>query len=143
MVFDKNRIEFYGNYELFYKREKKLSDEDLKNWDELKKTLDFKFYKKSYQITDLKKTKQLYKDHNKVDNYKLKQNKIVKHGTVNRKFLYNYQLQDIRIDKNKLSLLKKIPQNLVLIIKKLKTLMMARTNWVTYFYRWKLNNPFL
>jgi len=92
---------------LFNKKDKKISEEDLENWDRLKKTLDFTFYKKSYHITDLEKTKQLYKDHNKVDNYKLKQNKIVKHGIVNRKFLHNYQLQDIRIDKNKLSLLKR------------------------------------
>ena len=125
------------------KKYKKLSEEDLENWNMLENTLDFKFYKKSYQIKEFEKTKQLYKDYNKVEKYKPKQHKIVRNGIVNRKFLNNYQLQDIRIDKNKLSLLKKIPQNLVLIIKKLKTLMMARTNWVTYFYRWKLNNPFL
>ena len=70
---------------MFNKKGKKLSEEDLENWDRLKKTLDFKFYKKSYQITDLRKTKKLYKDHNKLDNYKLKQNKIDKHGTVNKK----------------------------------------------------------
>ena len=92
---------------MFNKKDKKLSEEDLKNWDRLKKTLDFKFYKKPYQITDLERTKQLHKDHNKVENYKLKQNKIVKHGIVNKKFLNNYQLQDIRIDKKKLNLLKK------------------------------------
>jgi len=89
------------------KKNKKLSDEDLENWEKLKRTLDFKFYKKTYQITDLERTKQLLKYHNKVENYKLKQNKIVKHGIVDRKFLNNYQLQDIRIDKNKLSLLKR------------------------------------
>ena len=92
---------------MFKKKGKKLSEEDLENWDRLKTTLDFKFYKKSYQITDLEKTKQLYKDHNKVDKYKLKKNKIVKHGIVNGKLLNDYQLQDIRIDKNKLSLLKR------------------------------------
>ena len=92
---------------MFNKKDKKLSEEDLENWDRLKKTLDFKFYKKPYQITDLERTKLLHKDHNKVENYKLKQNKIVKHGIVDRKFLNNYQLQDIRIDKNKLSLLKR------------------------------------
>ena len=92
---------------MFSKKNKKLSDEDLENWDKLKKTLDFKFYKKPYQITDLERTKQLHKDHNKVKNYKLKQNKIAKHGIVDKKFLNNYQLQDIRIDKNKLSLLKR------------------------------------
>ena len=92
---------------MFSKKNKKLSDEDLENWDKLKKTLDFKFHNKPYQITDLERTKQLQKYHNKVENYKLKQNKIVKHGIVDRKFLNNYQLQDIRIDKNKLSLLKR------------------------------------
>ena len=63
---------------MFNRKDKKLSEEDLENWDRLKKTLDFKFYKKSYQITELEKTKQLYKDYSKVENYKLKQNKIVK-----------------------------------------------------------------
>ena len=92
---------------MFNKKDKKISEEDLENWDRLKKTLDFKFYKKSYKIADQEKTKPLCKNHNKVDNYKLKQNKVVKHGVVNKKFLNNYQLQDIRIDKNKLSLLKR------------------------------------
>ena len=92
---------------MFNRKDKKLSEEDLENWDRLKKTLDFKLYKKSYKITDLKKTKQLCKNHNKVSNYKVKQNKFVNHGIVNKKFLNNYQLQDIRIDKNKLSLLKR------------------------------------
>ena len=92
---------------MFKKKGKKLSEEDLENWDRLKTTLDFKFYKKSYQIKDLEKTKQLYKDHDKVDKYKLRKNKIVKHGIVNGKLLNDYQLQDIRIDKNKLSLLKR------------------------------------
>ena len=92
---------------MFNKKDKKLSEEDLENWNKLKKTLDFKFYKKSYQIKDLEKTNQLHKDHESVKNYKLKQNKTVKNTLVNRKFLNNYQLQDIRIDKNKLSLLKR------------------------------------
>jgi len=92
---------------LFNKKDKKLSEEDLENWNRLKETLDFKFYKKLYQITDLEKTKLLDKDHNKVKNYKLKQNNTVKNSLVNRKFLNNHQLQDIRIDKNKLSLLKR------------------------------------
>ena len=87
---------------------KKLSEEDLEYWDSLKKTIDFKFYKKSYQITELKKAKLFSKEQNKVENYKLKQNKIVKHSIGNKKFLNNNnQLQDIRIDKNKLSLLKR------------------------------------
>ena len=89
------------------KKDKKLSEQDLENWNRLKKTLDFKFYKKSYQITDLEKTNQLNKDNENVKNYKLKQNNTVKNSIVNRKFLNNYQLQDIRIDKNKLSLLKR------------------------------------
>ena len=89
------------------KKEKKLSEQDLENWNRLKKTLDFKFYKKSYQITDLEKTNQLHKDNENVNNHKLKQNNTVKNSIVNRKFLNNYQLQDIRIDKNKLSLLKR------------------------------------
>jgi len=92
---------------LFNKRDKKLSEEDLEYWNSLKETLDFKFYKKSYQITDLEKTKLLHKDHDDVKNYKLKKNNTVKNSIVNRKFLNNYQLQDIRIDKNKLSLLKR------------------------------------
>jgi DNA-nicking Smr family endonuclease len=92
---------------LFNKKDKKLSAEDLENWNKLKETLDFKLYKKLYQITDLEKTKLLHKDHNNVMNYKLKQNNIVKNSIVKRKFLNNHQLQDIRIDKNKLSLLKR------------------------------------
>ncbi len=92
---------------MFNKRDKKLSEEDLEYWNSLKETLDFKFYKKSYQITDLEKTKLLHKDHDDVKNYKLKKNNTVKNSIVNRKFLNNYQLQDIRIDKNKLSLLKR------------------------------------
>ena len=87
---------------------KKLSDEDLEYWDRLKKTIDFKFYKKSYQITELEKARLFSKEQNKVENYKLKQNKIVKHSIENKKFLNNNnQLQDIRIDKNKLNLLKR------------------------------------
>ena len=92
---------------MFNKKDKKLSVEDLENWNKLKETLDFKLYKKFYQITDLEKTKLLHKDHNNVMNYKLKQNNIVKNSIVKRKFLNNHQLQDIRIDKNKLSLLKR------------------------------------
>ena len=41
----------------------------------------------------------------------IKQNNNVKNSIVNRKFLNNYQLQDIRIDKNKLSLLKRVKLN--------------------------------
>ena len=89
------------------KKDKKLSEQDLENWNRLKKTLDFKFYKNSYQITDLEKTNQLHRDNENVKNYKFKQNNTAKNSIVNRKFLNNYQLQDIRIDKNKLSLLKR------------------------------------
>ena len=92
---------------MFNKKDKKLSAEDLENWNKLKETLDFKLNKKLYQITDLEKTKLLHKDHNNVMNYKLKQNNTVKNSIVKRKFLNNHQLQDIRIDKNKLSLLKR------------------------------------
>ena len=92
---------------MFNKKYKKLSEEDLENWDRLKNTLDFKFYKKSYQIKEFEKTKQLYKDYKKVEQYIPKKHKIVRNGIANRKFLNNYQLQDIRIDKNKLSLLKR------------------------------------
>ena len=89
------------------KKDKKLSEQDLENWNRLKKTLDFKFYKNSYQITDLEKTNQFHRDNENVKNYKFKQNNTAKNSIVNRKFLNNYQLQDIRIDKNKLSLLKR------------------------------------
>ena len=89
------------------KREKKLSEEDLKNWDRLKKTLDFKFYNKPYQIKELTNDKQITKKQNSVDHYTLKYNKILKNNIVNKKFLNSYQLEDIRIDKKKLSLLKK------------------------------------
>ena len=92
---------------MYYKKDKKLSEEDLEIWNRLKKTLDFKFYKKSFHITELEKTKQLQKDHIDVKNYKHKQNNTIKNSIVNRKFLNNHQLQDIRIDKNKLSLLKR------------------------------------
>ena len=92
---------------MFNKKDKKLSEEDLENWNSLKKTLDFKFYKKSYRITDLEKTNQFHKDNENVRNYNFKQNNTIKNSVVNRKFLNNYQLQDIRIDKNKLSLLKR------------------------------------
>ena len=89
------------------KKDKKLSEQDLENWNRLKKTLDFKFYKNSYQITDLEKTNQFHRDNENVRNYNFKQNNTIKNSIVNRKFLNNYQLQDIRIDKNKLSLLKR------------------------------------
>ena len=89
------------------KKDKKLSEQDLENWNRLKKTLDFKFYKKSYQTTDLEKTNQFHKDNENVKNFNFKQNNNVKNSVVNRKFLNNYKLQDIRIDKNKLSLLKR------------------------------------
>ena len=89
------------------KKDKKLSEQDLENWNRLKKTLDYKLYKKSYQITDLEKTNQFHRDNENVKNYKFKQNNTAKNSIVNRKFLNNYQLQDIRIDKNKLSLLKR------------------------------------
>ena len=89
------------------KKDKKLSEQDLENWNRLKKTLDFKFYKNSYQFTDLEKTNQFHRDNENVKNYKFKQNNTAKNSIVNRKFLNNYQLQDIRIDKNKLSLLKR------------------------------------
>ena len=65
---------------MFNKKDKKLSAEDLENWNKLKETLDFKLYKKFYQITDLEKTKLLHKDHNNVMNYKLKQNNTVKNS---------------------------------------------------------------
>ena len=51
------------------KKDKKLSEQDLENWNRLKKTLDFKFYKKSYRITDLEKTNQFHKDNENVKNY--------------------------------------------------------------------------
>ncbi len=92
---------------MFNKKDKKLSEEDLENWNRLKETLDFKFYKKLHQITDLERTKLLHKDHNNVKSYKLKQNNNVKNSLVNRRYLNNHQLQDIRIDKKKLSLLKR------------------------------------
>ena len=92
---------------MFNKKDKKLSAEDLENWNRLKETLDFKFYKKLYHIADLEKTKLLHKNYNNVKNYKLKQNNNVKYDIVNSKFSNNHQLQDIRIDKNKLSLLKR------------------------------------
>ena len=92
---------------MFNKREKKLSEEDLKNWDRLKKTLDFKFYNKPYQITELKKNKQLSKKQNTDEQYRLRQNKSLNQSIVNKNLLNNYQLQDIRIDKNKLILLKR------------------------------------
>ena len=89
------------------KKDKKLSEQDLENWNRLKKTLDFKFYKKSYQNKYFEKTNQFHKDKENVRNYKFKQNNTIKNSIVNRKVLSNYQLQDIRIDKNKLSLLKR------------------------------------
>ena len=92
---------------MFNKKDKKLSEEDLKNWDRLKKTLDFKFYKKPYQITELEKTKKSTKEQNKVEYNKHRHKKFVKNSIVNKMVLNNYKLQDIRIDKNKLSLLKR------------------------------------
>ncbi|MBS22238.1 MAG: hypothetical protein CML72_00260 [Rhodobacterales bacterium] len=97
----------FWKYDLLNKKDKKLSEQDLENWNRLKKTLDCQFYKKSYQITYLEKTNQFHKDNENVRNYKFKQNNTIKNSIVNRKFLNNYQLQDIRIDKNKLSLLKR------------------------------------
>ena len=88
-------------------KDKKLSEEDLEYWNRLKETLDVKFYKKLRQIKDLEKTNQFHRDNENVKNYKFKQNNSAKNSIVNRKFLNNYELQDIRIDKNKLSLLKR------------------------------------
>ena len=92
---------------MFNKKDKKLSEEDLKNWDRLKKTLDFKFYNKPYQITELKTNKQLSKKQKTDEQYRLRQNKSLNQSIVNKNLLNNYQLQDIRIDKNKLGLLKR------------------------------------
>ena len=80
---------------MFKKKDKKLSEEDLENWNRLKESLDFKFNKKLYQITDLEKTKLLHKDHNNVMNYKLKQNNnktSVKHNKKNYSSLIDSSL---------------------------------------------------
>ena len=92
---------------MFYKKDKKLSEEDLKNWDRLKKTLDFKSYKKTYQSTELEKTKESTKEKNNVEYHKHIHKKIINNSIPNKNVLNNYKLQDIRIDKNKLSLLKR------------------------------------
>ena len=92
---------------MFNRIGKKLSEEDLKNWDKLKKTLDFKFYNKQYHIKDLKRDKQSIKKEQTIDHFTPIKNKNLKHSIVNKNFLNNYQLQDIRIDKKKLLLLKK------------------------------------
>ena len=55
---------------MFNEKGKKLSEEDLEYWNRLKETLDFKFYKKLNQITNLEKicnpinTLKLYENHN-------------------------------------------------------------------------------
>tara|TARA_B100000902_G_C26839864_1_gene682868 strand:+ start:61 stop:651 length:591 start_codon:yes stop_codon:yes gene_type:complete len=92
---------------LFNKIGKKLSEEDLKNWDKLKKTLDFKFYNKQYHFKELKRNNKQIKKQHTIDNYTLIQNKNLKNSIVDKKYLNKYQLQDIRIDKKKLTLLKK------------------------------------
>ena len=92
---------------MFNKIGKKLSEEDLKNWDKLKKTLDSKFYNKKYHIKELKRDNKLTKKQQTIVNNTLIQNKDLKHSVVDKKFLNNYELQDIRIDKKKISLLKK------------------------------------
>ena len=68
------------------KNDTKLSKQVLENRNRLKKTLDFNFYKKSYQITDSEKTNQFHKDNENVKNYKFKQNNTVENSIVNRKF---------------------------------------------------------
>ena len=92
---------------MFNKIGKKLSEEDLKNWDKLKKTLDSKFYYKKYHIKELKRDNKLIKKQQTIVNYTLTQNKNLTHSVVDKKFLNNYELQDIRIDKKKITLLKK------------------------------------
>ena len=92
---------------MFNKIGKKLSEEDLKNWDKLKKTLDSKFYYKKYHIKELKRDNKLIKKQQTIINYTLTQNKNLNHSVVDKKFLNNYELQDIRIDKKKITLLKK------------------------------------
>ena len=92
---------------MFNKIGKKLSEEDLKNWDKLKKTLDSKFYYKKYHIKELKRDNKLIKKQQTIVNYTLTQNKNLNHSVVDKKFLNNYELQDIRIDKKKITLLKK------------------------------------
>ena len=92
---------------MFNKIGKKLSEEDLKNWDKLKKTLDSKFYNKKYHIKELKRDNKLTKKQQTIVNNTLIQNKDLKHSVVDKKFLNNYELQDIRIDKKKITLLKK------------------------------------
>ncbi len=92
---------------MFNKIGKKLSEEDLKNWDKLKKTLDFKFYNKQYHFKELKRNNKQIKKQHTIDNYTLIQNKNLKNSIVDKKYLNKYQLQDIRIDKKKLTLLKK------------------------------------
>ena len=92
---------------MFNKIGKKLSEEDLKNWDKLKKTLDFKFYNKQYHFKELKRNNKQIKKQHTIDNYTLIQNKNLKNSIVDKKCLNKYQLQDIRIDKKKLTLLKK------------------------------------
>ena len=39
---------------MFKKKEKTLTDEDIKNWDSLKKTLDYKSYNKIYYSWGIK-----------------------------------------------------------------------------------------
>ena len=92
---------------MFNKIGKKLSEEDLKNWDKLKKTLDSKFYYKKYHIKELKRDNKLIKKQQTIVNNTLIQNEDLKHSVVDKKFLNNYELQDIRIDKKKITLLKK------------------------------------
>ena len=92
---------------MFKKKEKTLTDEDIKNWDSLKKTLDYKSYNKIFRNTGFTKKEQFSYNKYSIENNILRKNKNLRESIKDKKVLNNNQLDDLRIDKKKLILLKK------------------------------------
>ncbi|MFL2802861.1 MAG: Smr/MutS family protein [Paracoccaceae bacterium] len=92
---------------LFTKSEKKLSDADIESWDKLKNTVDLKFNNKSFKSTDLQAKKQIINKVKSTEHNNLKQKPTSKIITEEKFVLKGTKIDDNRIDKKKLILLKK------------------------------------
>ena len=92
---------------MFIKKEKKLSEEDIKSWDKLKNTLDLKFKNGLFESTDIKKNKSIINKKKLNEHNNFKQKAAPKILISEKDVLKENLLDDIRIDKKKLSLLKK------------------------------------
>ena len=92
---------------LFTKREKKLSEDDIERWEKLKNTLDLKLNNKSFRDTGLEKNKKTIKKVKLTEHNNLKQKLTSKNTNAEKIALKKTSLDDNRIDKKKLILLKK------------------------------------